>query len=96
MDYPNLTFEQPDKETFLNLQLAYNALEKGGNLACILNAANEIAVDAFLNDKIKFLEIAEINAKCIEQIKFIKNPTYEDYVTTDSETRAFANSLIQN
>ena len=96
MDYPNLTFEQPDKETFLNLQLAYNALEKGGNLACILNAANEIAVDAFLNDKIKFLEIAEINAKCMEQIKFIKNPTYEDYVTTDSETRAFANSLIQN
>lgn len=96
MDYPNLTFEQPDIETFLNLQLAYNALEKGGNLACILNAANEIAVDAFLNDKIKFLEIAEINAKCMEQIKFIKNPTYEDYVTTDSETRAFANSLIQN
>lgn len=96
MDYPNLTFEQPDKETFLNLQLAYNALEKGGNLACILNAANEIAVQAFLDDKIKFLEIAEINAKCMEQIKFIKNPTYDDYVTTDSETRAFANRLIQN
>ena len=95
-DYPNLTFEQPDKETFLNLQLAYNALEKGGNLACILNAANEIAVAAFLDDKIKFLEIAEINAKCMEQIKFIKNPTYDDYVATDSETRAFANSLIQN
>jgi len=95
-DYPNLTFEQPDKETFLNLQLAYNALEKGGNLACILNAANEIAVAAFLDDKIKFLEIAEINAKCMEQIKFINNPTYDDYVATDSETRAFANSLIQN
>lgn len=94
MDYPNLTFEQPDKETFLNLSLAYQALEKGGNLACILNAANEIAVEAFLNDKIKFLEIAEINAKCMEQISFIKSPTYEDYVATDSETRLFANSLI--
>jgi len=95
MDYPNLTFEQPDKETFLNLSLAYQALEKGGNLACILNAANEIAVEAFLNDKIKFLEIAEINTKCMEQITFIKSPTYEDYVATDSETRVFANSLIQ-
>jgi 1-deoxy-D-xylulose-5-phosphate reductoisomerase len=95
MDYPELTFEQPDKETFLNLSLAYEALEKGGNLACILNAANEIAVEAFLNDKIKFLEIAEVNQKCMEQITFIKSPTYEDYVNTDSETRKFANSLIQ-
>lgn len=95
MDYPELTFEQPDKETFLNLSLAYEALEKGGNLACILNAANEVAVDAFLNDRIKFLEIAAVNQKCMEQIKFIKSPTYEDYVATDSETRVFANSLIQ-
>ena len=95
MDYPELTFEQPDKETFLNLSLAYEALEKGGNLACILNAANEVAVEAFLNDKIKFLEIAEVNQKCMEQIAFVKTPTYEDYVTTDSETRVFANSLIQ-
>lgn len=95
MDYPELTFEQPDKETFLNLSLAYKALEKGGNLACILNAANEIAVEAFLNDQIKFLEIAEVNQKCMEQISFIKTPSYEDYVATDSETRKFANSLIQ-
>jgi 1-deoxy-D-xylulose-5-phosphate reductoisomerase len=95
MDYPQLTFEQPDRETFLNLGLAYQALEKGGNLACILNAANEIAVDAFLKDKIKFLEIASINQQCMEQMKFIKTPTYEDYVTTDSETRMFANTLIQ-
>ncbi|MDF1671965.1 MAG: 1-deoxy-D-xylulose-5-phosphate reductoisomerase [Vicingaceae bacterium] len=95
MDYSELTFEQPDKETFLNLSLAYEALEKGGNLACILNAANEVAVEAFLNDKIKFLEIAEVNQRCMEQIGFIKTPTYEDYVATDSETRVFANSLIQ-
>lgn len=94
MDYPQLTFEQADKETFLNLSLAYLALEKGGNLACILNAANEIAVDAFLNDKIKFLEIAEINKKSMEEMTFIKNPTYEDYVSTDAETRKFALTLI--
>ena len=94
MDYPQLTFEQPDKETFVNLALAYEALEKGGNLACILNAANEIAVDAFLNDKIKFLEIAEINQKCMETIEFIKTPTYEDYVKTNADTRAFAETLI--
>ncbi len=94
MDYPQLTFEAPDKETFVNLSLAYLALEKGGNLACVLNAANEIAVDAFLNDKIKFLEIAEINQKCMEEIAFIKTPTYEDYVLTDTRTREFAQSLI--
>ncbi len=95
MDYPELTFEQPDSETFKNLALAYQALKKGGNTACVLNAANEIAVDAFLHDKIGFLDIAEINQKCMEQIPFIKSPTYEDYVKTNSETRAFANSLIQ-
>lgn len=94
MDYPNLTFEKPDLETFKNLKLAYLALEKGGNLACILNAANEIAVEAFLKDKIKFLDIAVINEKCMESITFIKNPTYEDYVNTDIETRSFAESLI--
>ncbi len=94
MDYPQLTFEKPDTDTFVNLKLAYEALNKGGNLACILNAANEVAVDAFLNDKIKFLEIAAINQKCMENVTFIKAPTYEDYVATDSETRTFANSLI--
>ncbi|MCW8941488.1 MAG: 1-deoxy-D-xylulose-5-phosphate reductoisomerase, partial [Flavobacteriales bacterium] len=75
MDYPELTFEKPDTETFLNLQLAFNALEKGGNMACILNAANEVAVEAFLKDKIKFLDIAEINQKCMEQVTFIAQPT---------------------
>ena len=95
MDYSQLTFEQPDKETFLNLSLAYTALEKGGNLACILNAANEVAVDAFLKDKIKFLEIAEINQKCMEKIDFIKSPSYEDYVQTNKKTRKYAESLFQ-
>lgn len=94
MDYPQLTFEQPDKETFLNLALAYEALNKGGNVACVLNAANEIAVEAFLNDKIKFLEIATINQQCMEEIPFIKTPTYEDYVSTNAQAREFALSLI--
>ena len=69
-------------------------MKKGGNLACILNAANEIAVDAFLNDKINFLQIAQINEKCMNTIAFIEIPTYEDYVSTDYETRKFAQSLI--
>jgi len=94
LDYPQLTFEQADKTTFLNLSLAYLALTKGGNLACILNAANEITVDAFLNDKINFLDIAKINQKCMEKLDFIKQPTYEDYVKTDTQTREFAKSLI--
>ncbi|MBE7442714.1 MAG: 1-deoxy-D-xylulose-5-phosphate reductoisomerase [Flavobacteriales bacterium] len=94
MDYPSLTFEKPDQETFKNLKLAYYALEKGGNLACILNAANEVAVDAFLKDKIKFLDIADINEKCVNSVPFIQQPTYEDYVKTDEETRKFAEGLI--
>ncbi len=94
MDYPELTFEQPDKETFLNLSLAYEAMDKGGNAACVLNAANEISVEAFLNDKIKFLDIAKINQKCMEEIPFIKTPTYEDYVSTNAQTREYAKSLI--
>ena len=89
-----LTFEQPDPITFRNLGLAYEAMEKGGNMACILNAANEIAVEAFLKDKIKFLQIAELNEKCMQAVSFIAKPTIEDYVATDAETRSFALSLL--
>lgn len=94
VDYPELSFEKPDTETFLNLQLAYHALEKGGNAACVLNAANEIAVDAFLKDKIKFLQIAEINQQCLDKVDFIKHPTYEDYVATNTQARSIAKELI--
>lgn len=94
MNYPELTFEKPDTETFFNLQLAYHALEKGGNTACILNAANEIAVDAFLKDKITFLQIAEINQQCMEKTNFIAHPTYEDYVATNTQARSIAKELI--
>lgn len=90
LDYPTLTFEAPDKDTFINLKLAYDALDKQGNSACVLNAANEIAVDRFLKDDIKFLDIAELNAYCMETYQFIQNPTYEDYVTTDHHVRELA------
>lgn len=94
LNYPSLTFEPADKETFRNLELAYEALRKGGNLACILNAANEIAVDAFLKDQITFLQIAELNEACMHKVSFIKNPGYDDYVASDAETRRIALTLI--
>ncbi len=90
LKYPSLTFEQPDKETFRNLQLAYLAMERGGNAACILNAANEISVKRFLNDEIKFLQIAELNEFCLENAQFVAKPSYEDYVETDKAVRELA------
>lgn len=93
-EYNTLTFEEPDLETFRNLALAYHAMNQGGNLACILNAANEVAVDAFLKDKIKFLQIAELNEKCMNKVSRIQNPSLEDYVNTDSETRRIAAELL--
>jgi len=94
LDYPNLTFEKPDLETFRNLQLAYNAMEKGGNMPCILNAANEIAVAAFLQDKIGFLNMSDLIADCMEKITFVSNPTLDDYVSTNTATRILANKLL--
>jgi 1-deoxy-D-xylulose-5-phosphate reductoisomerase len=94
MDYPSLTFEKPDLETFRNLQLAYDALEKQGNMPCILNAANEVVVAEFLNDKIGFLQMSEIVEACMSKLPFIASPTYEDYVYTDKETRVRALELI--
>ena len=94
-DYPTLTFEKPDTGTFRNLAIAYEALEKGGNSACILNAANEVAVDAFLNDKIGFLEMSDVIIECIARISFIQNPTYYDYVQTNEAARRFASDMIQ-
>ena len=94
MDYPNLSFEKPDVKTFKNLQLAYDALQKGGNMPCILNAANEIAVAAFLQDKIGFLNMSDLIADCMEKITFVSNPTLEDYIDSDETTRKLANELL--
>ena len=94
--YPSFTFEQPDKTTFRSLALAYHALEKGGNMACILNAANEIAVANFLNDKISFLNMTDLVETCMLKLPFIASPSMEDYVQTDEETRRVAGDLIKS
>jgi 1-deoxy-D-xylulose-5-phosphate reductoisomerase len=84
------TFELPDRDLFRNLGLAYEALNKGGNMPCILNAANEIAVQAFLEDRISFLGMPRLIEKCMHSVSFIQKPTYEDYVQTNMETRGKA------
>ncbi|MCA6441493.1 MAG: 1-deoxy-D-xylulose-5-phosphate reductoisomerase [Sediminibacterium sp.] len=92
---PNaLTFEDPDLKTFRNLQLATDALYKGGNMPCILNAANEIAVFAFLRNRIGFLDITELVEQTMQKIAFIERPTLAEYFETDGEARSFAASLI--
>lgn len=94
-DYATLTFEKPDTAKFPCLNLAYEALKTKGNTACIINAANEIAVAAFLKQQISFLDIYKIIEKSIANIPFIKSPTFEDYVNTNTETRAYAESIIK-
>ena len=94
LDYPELTFEKADEKTFRNLALAYRAMKKGGNSPCVLNAANEIAVDAFLNDKIGFLNMSDLIDNCLEKITFVKNPTIDDYIETDRETRILAKTIL--
>ncbi|MEM1407319.1 MAG: 1-deoxy-D-xylulose-5-phosphate reductoisomerase [Bacteroidota bacterium] len=93
--YPALTFEQPDSKTFRNLALAYDALAKAGNMPCVLNAANEVAVAEFLKDRIGFLEMSDLVEQCLAKIDFIKIPAYEDYVETDKETRIKALEFIK-
>lgn len=94
--YPALTFEQPDTKTFRNLQLAFDALDQGGNLPCILNAANEISVARFLKDEISFLQIAELNEYCMNEVDFVAQPSYDDYVATDEMTRKIANEAFRS
>ena len=94
MEYPEFTFEKPDLKTFKNLALAYHAIEKGGNMPCVLNAANEIAVAAFLQDKIGFLNMSDLIANCMEKINFVANPKLEDYIDTNKDTRMLANELL--
>jgi len=90
-----LTFEKPDTSRFRNLALAIDAMDKGGNLPCILNAANEIAVDAFLHDKITFLGMSDLIDRSMQRVAFLMDPQYEDYVSTDLETRRIATELLQ-
>lgn len=89
-----LTFEQPDMQRFRCLALAYEALNQGGNMACIVNAANEIAVSAFLNDRMSFLRISGLIEETMNRVAFIQTPSYEDYVATDAEARRVAEELL--
>jgi 1-deoxy-D-xylulose-5-phosphate reductoisomerase len=92
---PTLSFEEPDIKTFRNLSLAKIALEKGGNIPCVLNAANEIAVWAFLNNRIGFLDITAVIEKAMQKINYIEKPNLGDYFESDGEARNFAASLIK-
>ena len=92
--YTSLTFEEPDTQRFRNPAFAYEAIYKGGNLPCILNAANEVAVAAFLQDKIGFLQMSNVIEQAMAKATFIANPTYEDYVQTDKEAREIAVQYI--
>jgi 1-deoxy-D-xylulose-5-phosphate reductoisomerase len=94
--YPQLTFEQPDLKTFRNLQLAFDALATGGNAPCILNAANEIAVAAFLNREVGFLEMSDLIEETLSKSTFISHPSLEDYVNTDLEARIITEKLIKS
>ncbi len=92
--YAELTFEKPDTERFRNLAIAYEAMERGGNMPCIVNAANEVVVAAFLKDKIGFLQMSEIIETVMAKATFVATPSYENYVETDAEVRRLTESLI--
>lgn len=94
-NYPNLTFEKPDTKTFRNLAIAFEALNRGGNMPCIINAANEIAVKGFLNNNIGFLAMSDIVETCMQKITYKAQPQLDDYLNTDKETRIFAQNLIE-
>ena len=93
-NYPQLTFEQPDVKTFRNLQLAYDALAAGGNAPCILNAANEIAVAAFLNRQIGFLEMSDLIEETLNQANFLARPQLEDYIESDRQARELSENIL--
>ncbi len=94
LDYPELTFEKPDLKSFKNLSLAFFAMEKCGNMPCILNAANEIAVNAFLKKKIGFLDITDVILQAMHQVGHIKNPSLDQLIQTDIETRRYCETLL--
>lgn len=93
--YGSLTFEEPDTRTFRNLALAIRALNKGGNLPCVMNAANEIAVWAFLRNRLGFMDMTDVIERTMENVPFIEKPTLEEYFDSDGEARTFAADLIK-
>lgn len=96
LNFPSLSFEQADKKTFRNLSLAFEALNSGGNMPCVINAANEIAVAEFLNNRLGFLQMSDIIESCMSEISYIKEPALEDYMETDRQTRELARAMVTN
>ena len=96
LDYPQLTFEKADINVFSNLRLAYQSLESGGNMPCIMNAANEIAVEAFLSQTIGFVEMSNVIEQTMAKASYIKHPEFEDYLSTDNEARSIATEIIKS
>jgi 1-deoxy-D-xylulose-5-phosphate reductoisomerase len=94
LSYPTLTFEAPDQTTFRHLPLAFEAMQRGGTAACVLNAANEVAVAAFLRDEVSFLGMADVVAECLQAVPYLAAPTLADYATTDAEARRVATTLL--
>ncbi len=94
--FASLNFEAPDYKTFRNLSLAKEAMIKGGNAPCILNAANEVVVESFLKNKIGFLEMSELIENCLEKVDFIETPSLHDYTQTDLHTRQYCQRLIKD
>lgn len=96
LDFPELSFSRPDYENFRNLKLAFEALKKGGNMPCIINAANEVVVQAFLDDKIGFLQMSDVIEACMEKIPFVEKPDLNNYLETDQHSRILAGELVTN
>ena len=96
LNYPNLTFEKADSKTFRNLGLAFEALQSGGNMPCVINAANEVVVAEFLNNRLGFLQMSDVIENCMAKASLVKNPLLEDYIETDRETRVYAQELVTN
>jgi len=96
LDYPTLDFEPPNTKIFRNLALSFEAMNLGGNVPCILNAANEVVVEAFLNGKIDFLKMSDVIEKTMQKVSFIKNPLLDELIQTNAETRTVTALLIED
>ena len=96
LNFPSLTFEEADKKTFRNLALAFEALNAGGNMPCVINAANEVVVAEFLNNRLGFLQMSDVIEDCMSEISFIADPLLNDYMETDRQTRIYAHELVTN
>ncbi|WP_210519505.1 1-deoxy-D-xylulose-5-phosphate reductoisomerase [Hymenobacter terricola] len=94
LDYPTLTFEAPDRAAFPNLELAFGAMRRGGNAPCVLNAANEVAVAAFLREQVGFRQMSDLVAGCLARVSYLAEPVLADLVATDAETRRLAEALV--